>query len=176
MKILDFYKRFPTEESCRKEYKELREKNGIRCKKCGCYKHYWKKKRQQWECKECKHRTGLRAGTVMQSSKLPFHYWFVAMHLITSSKKSFSAKELQRQLEHKRYQPIWEMLHKLRLVMGSRDEEYTLGDEVEVDEGFFETVSRTRDKNKPLKRGRGSERQTTVLVSAESKQVENPVK
>jgi hypothetical protein len=43
---------------------------------------------------------------VMQSSKLPFQYWFIAMHLMSSTKKSFSAKEVQRQLGHKRYQPI----------------------------------------------------------------------
>jgi hypothetical protein len=36
------------------------------------------------------------------------------MHLLTSTKKSFSAKELQRQLGHKRYHLIWHMLHKLR--------------------------------------------------------------
>lgn len=38
-----------------------------------------------------------------------------------------------------------------------------------MDEGFFETVSIKRNKNEPLKRGRGSQRQTIVLVSIESK-------
>ena len=107
----------------------------------------------------------------MQHSKLPFQYWFIAMHLLTSTKKSFSAKEVQRQLGHKRYEPIWYMLHKLRSVMGLRDDEYKLSDEVELDEGFFETVSIFRDKDEPLKRGRGSQRQTIVLVSIESKPV-----
>jgi len=41
----------------------------------------------------------------MQGSKLPYHYWFVSMHLLTSTKKSFSAKETQRQLGHKSYKP-----------------------------------------------------------------------
>jgi hypothetical protein len=109
----------------------------------------------------------------MHGSKLPFQYWFIAMHLLTSTKKTFSAKELQRQLGHKRYEPIWAMLHKLRIVMGLRDEEYILQEEVELDEGFFETVSVTRDKNEPLKRGKGSQRQTTVLVATESKPVKN---
>jgi hypothetical protein len=43
---------------------------------------------------------------------------------------------MQRQLGHKRYQPIWEMMHKLRDVMGKRDNKYTLLGGVEVDEGF----------------------------------------
>ena len=68
------------------------------------------KRIEKWECKQCGHRTTLRSGTVMQSSKLPFQYWFLAMHLLTSTKKSFSAKEIQRQIGHKRYEPIWAMV------------------------------------------------------------------
>ena len=171
MKLLDFYKKYPTEQSCRKALKKTREKEGIRCSKCGNTTHYWKKNREEWECKKCSHRTRLRVGTVMESSKLPFQYWFIAMHLITSTKKSISAKEMQRQLGHKRYEPIWAMMHKLRLVMGIRDGNYTLNNEVELDEGFFETVSITRDKTEPLKRGKGSQKQTTVLVSVESETI-----
>ncbi len=72
----------------------------------------------------------------MENSKLPFMYWYVAMHLLTNTKKSFSAAELQRQLGHKRYQPIWEMVCKLRDVMGKRDNLYQLTDEVELDEAI----------------------------------------
>ncbi len=169
MRLLEFTNHYPDEESCKATFKRYREQEGIRCNKCGNTKHYWKKKREQWECKQCSHRTTLKSGTVMQNSKLPFQYWFIAMHLITSTKKSFSAKEIQRQIGHKRYEPIWAMVHKIRSVMGLRDDEYTLCDQVELDEGFFETVSITKDKNEPLKRGRGSQRQTTVLVSVESK-------
>ncbi len=83
----------------------------------------------------------------MHGSKLSFQYWFIAMHLIKSTKKSFSAKEIQRQLGHNRYEPIWSMVHKLRSVMGLREEQYQLKQEIELDEGFFETVSITRDKS-----------------------------
>jgi len=108
----------------------------------------------------------------MENSKLPFQYWFITMHLLSCTKKSFSAKEIQRELGHNRYQPIWEMAHKIRSVMGLRDDIYTLGNEIELDDGFFETVDIRRDLSEPLKRGRGSQRQTTVLVMAESQEVE----
>ena len=158
MRILDFYREFPDEQSCRASYKAYRERVGVTCRKCGGTEHYWKRNREQWECKDCAHRTTLRSGTVMENSKLTFQYWFVAMHLLTGTKKSFSAKEVQRQLDHKRYEPIWAMLHKIRSVMGLRDDEYELSGEVELDDGFFETVSPGRDREQPLKRGRGSER------------------
>jgi hypothetical protein len=94
------------------------------------------------------------------------------MHLLSCTKKSFSAKELQRELGHNRYQPIWEMAHKIRSIMGLRDDKYQLGNEIELDDGFFETVCISKDVDKPLKRGRGSQRQTTVMVLAESREVE----
>lgn len=172
MKILEFHKYFPTEESCKRAFIAKRNKEGVTCKKCKGTSHRWKSKREQWECKSCSYRTTIKSGTVMENSKLPYLYWFTAMHLLTSTTKSFSAKEIQKQLNHKRYEPIWSMLHKIRSVMGLRDDEYTLEGNVEIDEGFFETVSVTRDYNEPLKRGRGSEKQSAVFVSAESKPIE----
>ena len=170
MNILDFYKIYPDEESCKIKFKESRDKQGIVCKKCSYTSHYWKKDRSQYECKKCKNRITLRSGTVMENSKLSYQYWFIAMHLLTCTKKSFSAKELQRQIGHKRYEPIWAMLHKLRSVMGLRDDQYDLRTAIELDEGFFETVNINFSKEQNLKRGRGSERQTKVLVMVESKQ------
>jgi len=66
------------------------------------------------------------------------------------SKKSFSAVELQRQLGHKRYQPIWEMLHKLRSIKNLRDGKYDLFGTVELDKGFFTTTVKG-DKNEEKK-------------------------
>lgn len=173
MRILDFFKRFPDEESCKQEFIQFRLSVGVKCKRCKSTNHYWKKKREQWECKTCAFRTTIKSGTVMENSKLSYQYWFVAMHLLSCTKKSFSAKEIQRELGHNRYQPIWEMAHKIRSVMGLRDDLYLLGNEIELDDGFFETVDIGRDSNEPLKRGRGSQRQTTVLVMAESREVES---
>lgn len=174
MNLLNFFKKYPTEEKCKLEFKLYRDQAGVTCKQCGGTDHYWKSDKWQYECKSCRFRTTLRSGTVMQSSKLPFQYWFIAMHLLTSTKKSFSALEVQKQIGHKRYEPIWAMLHKLRAVMGQRDDKYTLANEVELDDGFFETVkstSKPEDKSKKNKRGRGSEKQTKVLVMAESKHI-----
>ena len=112
----------------------------------------------------------------MHKSKLPYRYWFITMHLLTATKKSFSAKEIQRQLGHKRYHPIWHMIHKLRLSMGKRDGEYILAGRIELDEGYFSTEVPVEEKNKPLKRGRGSQKKSKVLVMAESEMIESPKK
>ena len=112
----------------------------------------------------------------MHKSKLPFRYWFIAMHLLTSTKKTFSAKEIQRQLGHNRYHPIWHMVHKLRQAMGRRDDEYVPAGRIEPDEGYFSTETPEAEKDKPLKRGRGSQRKSKVLVMAESEMVASPAR
>lgn len=168
MRILDFSNKFPNEESCRLYLKEKREAQGITCK-CGCTKHYWFKAQSLWKCSKCGSRRALRAGTIMENSKLPLLYWFMTIHLLTSIKKSFSILELQRQLGHKRYEPIWYMRHKIRVAMGKRDANYKLKGNVEIDEGYFEVVNLEFKKTgKDLKRGKGSERQRSVLVMVES--------
>ena len=60
----------------------------------------------------------------MQGSHLPVRDWFAAMFLLTATKRAISTKEIQRQIGRKRYQPVWEMVHKLRDVMGKRDGGY----------------------------------------------------
>ena len=108
----------------------------------------------------------------MESAKLPFRKWYLAMAFMSFSKKGLSATELQRQLGHKRYEPIWLMMHKIRKAMGNRDALYKLTDMVEFDEGCFETEIDTESRTS-LKRGRGSERQINVAVMAESTPLED---
>jgi len=176
MSLINFTEQFPDESSCKQKFKEYRDHVGVVCAKCGGKDHYWKKDKEQYECKSCKTRTTLKSGTVMHKSKLPFRYWFITMHLLTATKKGFSAKEIQRQLGHKRYHPIWHMVHKLRQSMGKRDGEYILAGRIELDEGYFATEIPNNEKDKPLKRGRGSQKKSKVLVMAESEFVESPKK
>ena len=169
MNLLDFIQTFPDEDSCKVKFKEIREKEGVVCRKCGCKEHYWLSTIEYFKCKKCGARTPLKSGTVLENTKLPVRYWFIAMHLITSTKKTFSALELQRQLGHKYYEPIWAMLHKLRIIMGKRDDQYYLTENIELDEGFFEVA--LENKEETLKRGRGSQRQAKVLVMTSQKTI-----
>jgi hypothetical protein len=178
MKTLDFSKIFPEEESCMAHFKSVREKQGVTCQKCGGAEQAWKEKYGYWECKCCRHRTSLRAGSVMQGSKLPFLYWYKAMHLMSCRKTGISALALQQELGHSRYEPIWAMMHKLRSVMGKRDAPHKMEGTFELDEGFFEHAvsdgaERARLEEEGPKRGRGSEEKSKVLVMVGSQPVED---
>ncbi len=171
MNIIKFISDYPDERSCKLHFKVIREEQGIKCKKCGCTKHYWLQDKWQWQCSECRFRTTLRSGTMMENAKLPFRKWYLAMAFMSFSKKGISATELQRQLGHNRYESVWKMMHKIRKAMGNRDALYKLSDMVEFDEGCFETeISQASRLN--LKRGRGSKRQVNVAVMAESTPLE----
>ena len=175
MKLLDFNRIFPDEASCEEYLRALREREGLVCPHCGGVRHHWDKYNKRWQCASCKHVITLRSGTLFQSSKLPLTYWFTTIHLLTSTKKTFSVLEIQRQLGHKRYQPIWEMVHKIRSVMGQRDSRYKLSGVAELDEAHF-TTEDEREGDEPLKRGNGSQRKAKVLVMVESGPVEAPKK
>ena len=94
------------------------------------------------------------------------------MAFMSFSKKGISAAEMQRQLDHSRYETIWVMMHRIRKAMGNRDRRYELAGMVEFDEAYFETETSEKDKQN-LKRGRGSQRQQNVAVAAESTPLED---
>jgi len=171
MKLIEFINEFPTELKCKQRFKEIREKEGVICKKCNNTEHYWLNNKELYECKKCHFRMSLKSGTVMENSKLSFQYWFIAMHLLTATKKTISALEMQRQIGHKFYEPIWAMMHKIRRIMNKRDQKYKLDENVELDEGFYSTsytleIDEFTGVKEELKRGKGSQRKAKVLVMA----------
>lgn len=98
---------------------------------------------------------------------MPYQYWMMVIGLMSATKKSFSASEIQRQLGHKRYEPVWLMMHKLRVCMGRRDDKYKLDGAMELDEGFFEShrIKSVGSLSPKIKR------QVPVLVMVESEKI-----
>ena len=170
MTILEFLREFPDNESCKLHFRLQREHQGVKCKHCECTKHYWLQKKWQWQCSACGFRITLRSGTIMENSNLSFHTWYTCMAFMTFSKKGISAMEMQRQLGHKRWETVWKLMHKIRNGMGKRDSLYQLSGSVEFDEGYFEQATSEGIK---LKRGRGSQRRSKVVVMAESTPLED---
>jgi transposase-like protein len=175
MTLIEFAEKFGTEQQCREHFIAHRMEKGVVCKKCNGTKHYWLIGKQQFQCAACGFRTSLKSGTVLEHSKMPFLFWYTAMYLMTFSKKGISAKELQRQMGHNRYEPLWLMMQKIRTLMGQREDQYKLSDVVEADGAYFITQAPANDSEKSKRtnkikksRGRGSERMTPVLVMVES--------
>ncbi len=94
------------------------------------------------------------------------------MFLMTTTKKGFSSKEIQKQLGLKRYEPVWAMVHKLRKAMGNRNARYTLEGMIELDEGYF-TVESSEIEQQKGTRGRGASGKQNVVIMAESTPLED---
>lgn len=165
MTLVDFFTKYPDEASCKAFFKAQRSSEHLNCKQCASPIIYWQEKESRWRCKECKHAMGLKKGTVMENSNLGYRIWLWGIFLMSLTKKGFSALELQRLIKHKRYEPIWLMMQKIRISMGQRDEKYRLDGFIEMDEGFFEG-HRKKDANdllqKPVKE---MDRQVKAVVA-----------
>jgi len=156
--LTEFEERFGTEEACRAYLVRQRWPSGFKCPRCGHTKAWRLRQRDIWVCAACEHHVSLTAGTVLQGTRKPLRWWFLAMYLAMGSKRGLSAKELRRHLGCS-YQTAWAWLHKMRPVMVRPDRERLAG-EVEVDEGYVGGAAHG-------KRGRGAENKTLIVCAAE---------
>ena len=128
-----FQAQFGTDEQCRDYLFEARWPDGFRCTGCGQADAYRHKKRLIDECVACGKQHSLLAGTIFEQTKTGLARWFLAVYLVTSSKRGISAMELQRQMGFGSYGTAWSWLHKLRKAM-VRPDRQPLAGRVEADE------------------------------------------
>ena len=89
-------------------------------------------------CNECKGQFTATVGTIFERSKIPLTKWWLAAHLIGSSKKGISSHQLHRMLGVS-YKSTWFMMHRLREAMrtGGLAPMGGEGSVVEIDETFI---------------------------------------
>lgn len=133
--LLEFERRFASEEACRAYVMKLRWPDGYVCPACGGGRA-WQTRRNLLVCAACEHQASLTAGTIFQDTHKPLQIWFRAMWWVTTQKTGASALGLQRELGIGTYWTAWTWLHKLRraMVRPGRDR---LNGVVEVDETYW---------------------------------------
>ncbi len=165
MEISEFFSCYADEESSKAFFKQKRAVAHTFCNRCGSLLVYWIEQESRWRCKECKHSMGLKQGTVMENSNLGYRVWLWGLFLMSLTKKGFSALEMQRLIGHKRYEPIWLMMQKIRISMGRRDDKYQLDGFLEMDEGFFEGHRKNDEDMPDGKPARELDRQVKAIVA-----------
>ena len=118
----EFQNLFPDEDACATWLFEIRWPDGFECPACG-HKECCTLKTRKWlyQCKSCQKQTSIRAGTLMQDSKLPLTTWFWAAYLMATHSNGISALQLQNQLALGSYRTAWLLLGKLRASMVDPD-------------------------------------------------------
>jgi transposase-like protein len=156
-----FQARFGTDEQCRDYLFKARWPGGFRCSGCGHGEAWRHKKRLIDECVACGKQHSLLAGTIFEQTKTGLARWFLAIYLVTSSKRGISAMELQRQMGFGSYGTAWAWLHKIRRAMVVTDRK-PLAQRVEADETLVGGA-------RPGKPGRGAAGKTVVAGVVESR-------
>jgi len=159
MSFQEFCEMFPTEEACRERLFQTRWPNGFVCPKCGSKEYGYHERKKIYQCKArgCHYQASLKAGTVMEHTRLPIKVWFWAIFIMATDKRGSSATYLSIALKI-RYKSAWLLLQKLRKAMGNRNARYLLEGIVELDDTYF------GGEKSGGKRGRGTKK-TKVLVA-----------
>jgi len=155
--LLKFQQEFSTDEGCAEHLRKMRWPTGFKCPTCGNREAWFIRTRNILDCKACRAKVSLTAGTIFHKTRTPLIKWYWLIYHMAMDKVGVSIAEMQRILEIRDYKTAWIMAHKVRKAMADRDSKYNLAGLIELDESFFGP--------KGAKRGRGSERKTTVLCA-----------
>ena len=157
--MIEFEKRFNSEEECYRYLFKIRWPDGVVCPRCSGKQKTWITKRGLYNCPECGYQVSVTSGTIFHGTRKPLVLWFHAMWHITSQKYGANALGLMRVLGLGSYHTAWEWLHKLRraMIRPGRD---MLSGTIEVDETYV-------GGDKVGKRGRGADGKSLVMVAVE---------
>jgi transposase-like protein len=137
----EFMKKFPNEKACEEELLKIKYPDGYKCKSCKHevyhrLKSTLPKRSRLIICSKCKTQESLTSGTIFQYTKQPLHNWFIAIFLVTQTKKGISSYLLSKHL-NVTHSTGFLMLHKIRHEMTEDAITYQIGGEnaiVEADE------------------------------------------
>lgn len=134
--ISQFLRRFPNDEACLEEIKNLRYPDGITCPSCGKITNFYKiKSRTAYSCSLCGTHVYPLAGTIFDKTSTPLKLWFYAMYLMAQTRAGISAKQLQRELGVT-YKTAWRIFKQIRMLMDN-SKGGPLSGIVEIDETYI---------------------------------------
>ena len=100
-----------------------------------------------YKCYACRKPFTVKMGTVFESSHVPMRVWLQAIHLICSSKKGISTRQLQRTFQCG-MKTAWFLGHRIREAMGVHPDAFGpiggAGKVVEADETVISKSTKTR--------------------------------
>jgi IS1 family transposase len=169
MTAAQFDDMFPVgdEDACKAYLVARRWPNGVICPRCGNDKVYKLASGFHWQCEVCAkdgYRFSCIAGTIFENTNKPLRDWFKVTHLMLTSKKGMSARQLGRYMGFGSVKTAWLMGHKIRTAM--IEPETKLGGIVEVDETFIGGKAHNKHADKRDGRPGGTASGKAIVVGA----------
>jgi transposase-like protein len=100
------------------------------------------------KCYACRKPFTVRMGTIFEESKLPLRFWLQAVHLLCSSKKGISTRQLQRTLGCG-MKTAWHLGHRIRFAMAPGGDIGPLGGAGKTVEADETELARSRKTKRP---------------------------
>ena len=157
MTLAELFRMYPDDATAERWFAEQRWPEGSHCPYCGStnVQSGAKHKTMPYRCreKECAKRFSVRTKTPMESSKLGFQVWAIALYQVTTNLKGVSSMKLHRDLGITQ-RSAWFLAHRLREAW--KDNGPQFAGPVEADETYIggQRKNMNRKKRKALK-GRG---------------------
>ncbi|SRR5260221_4455914 len=174
MNLVKLIEQYGNDEQCRARLTVLRWPDGVECPRCQCKSVSRVFDRDQYDCNACRYQFSVTSGTIFHDTHLSLTKWFLAIYLMTESKKGISALQMKRTLGVA-YQTAWHLCHRIRRAMRDANCELLRGI-VEVDEtwvgGKMDRMGRGWKGNKAIAIGavqRGGKLRLQVIANASKK-------
>ncbi|SRR6266508_1153490 len=168
-----FERMFPNEAACDRYLVANRWPKGVHCPRCGGDRVYPLKTMEfKWECPDCREGGAYRfshlVGTIFENTNVDLRQWFRVVHLMLTSKKGISARQIHRYMGFGSYKTAWYMCHRIRAALQDKEFLKLMGI-VEVDETWIggKDYNRHWDKRSGGRGGKGSGK--TPVIGAVSR-------
>lgn len=106
-----------------------------------------------YKCYHCRGQFTVRKGTIFEETQLPLHLWLQVIHLMNSSKKGISTRQVQRLLNCS-METAWFLTHRVREMMKSTESTSPgfggAGVTIEADEVYIGAIAGRKKHRAPV--------------------------